>query len=146
MLCTEFLEIHARISSISLDPGLQGTGILVLGWHLNYTKPSLWRWRYSTVKERKIYILMWCLFFFFLPFHTHFLPFAPPLPPFLVPAIVAPYFQPRGGQAYRQLSSELIASLFCRSSIGMHMSGMIGMFHPQDYQVHHLCNKFSLQA
>lgn len=62
-----------------------------------------------------MYILMWCLFFFsFLPFHTHFLPFAPPLPPFLVPAIVAPYFQPRGGQANRQLSPELIANLLCR--------------------------------
>lgn len=99
-----------------------------------------------------MYILMWCLFFvfvfffFFLPFHTHFLPFAPPLPPFSVPAIVAPYFQPRGGQANRQLSPELIANLFCRSSIGMHMSGMIGMFHPQDYQAHHLCSKFSLRG
>lgn len=60
-----------------------------------------------------MYILMWCLcFFFFLPFHTHFLPFAPPLPPpFSVPAIVAPYLQPRGGQANRQLSPELIAKL-----------------------------------
>lgn len=127
-------------------------GFLVLGWHLNSPEPSLRRWQYSTVKrEKDVYfnvvpVFLFFCFFFFLPFHTHFLPFAPPLPPFLVPAIVAPYFQPRGGQANRQLSPELIANLFCRSSIGMHMSGMIGMFHPQDYQAHHLCSKFSLQA
>lgn len=53
------------------DPGPQGTGFLVLGWRINSTKPSLWRWQYSTVKERKTYILMWCLFFFFLSSLPH---------------------------------------------------------------------------
>lgn len=85
----------------------------MLGWHLNSPEPSLWIWQYSTVKREKDVYFNVVPVFVFLSSLPHTLSTLCPSssPPFSVPAIVAPYFQPRGGQANRQLSPELIAKL-----------------------------------
>lgn len=77
--------------------------------------------------------------------HIFFYPYFCPFLPSVVPTKVALHFHSGCGQAYRQLCPELIANLFCRSPIEMHLSGMIGRFCPGE-QAHHLCNRPSCQA
>lgn len=100
----------------------------------------------AVYSSRSIHFNTVILFVSFLPSaHILFTLIFAPSYPSVVPTIAALQLHSGCGQAYRQLCPELIAKLFCRSPIKMHLSGIIGRFCPLE-QAYHLCNRFSCQA